>query len=207
MSNTGRSETMKTRALIIGTTAATMLFFILGICQAQEIKIGFVDLMKFAQQSQRAKEQQQRFVTIVEKKRAAIEKLKKELVDAQQQYEKQGPMLNESVRSQKLKEIGIKEMEVKLAEKDAQAELQNEQRDAQEIFRRDVSKIIGQLRGQKKLTLVMNAEALLSADDALDITEDVIKQYDAEAGKAAAPKPAPKPAPAPPAAGPKPKPK
>jgi len=206
MSNTGRSETMRTRALIIGTTAATMLFFFLGICQAQEIRIGFVDLMKFAQQSQRAKEQQQRFVTIVEKKRAAIEKLKKELVDAQQQYEKQGPMLNENVRSQKLKEIGIKEMEVKLAEKDAQSELQNEQRDAQEIFRRDVTKIIGQLRGQKKLTLVMNAEALLSADDALDITEDVIKQYDAEKG--AAPKPAPKPAgPTPAPAGPAKKPK
>ena len=58
------------------------------------------------------------------------------------------------------------------------------------VFRRDVSKIIGQLRGQKKLTLVVNADALLSADDALDITDDVVKLYDAEAGKAPAPKPA-----------------
>ena len=39
---------MKTRALITGLAATTVLFFFLGICQAQEIKIGFVDLMKFA---------------------------------------------------------------------------------------------------------------------------------------------------------------
>jgi outer membrane protein len=198
---------MKTRALIMGLAAATMLFFFLGICRAQEIRIGYVDLMKFAQQSKRAQEQQQKFAQVVEKKRTALENKKKELLELQQQYEKQGPMLKPETRDQKMKEIGIKEMELKMEEKNAQSDLQNEQREAQEIFRRDVSKIIGHLRGQKKLTLVMNAEALLSADDALDITDEVVKAYDVEAAKAAAPKPAPKPAPAPPATGPKPKPK
>ena len=59
----------------------------------------------------------------------------------------------------------------------------------------------------------MNADALLAADDALDITEDVVKLYDSEAGKAPAAKPAPAkpagptpgPAAAPGAAKPKPK--
>ena len=203
---------MKTRALIAGLAAASVLFFFLGICHAQEIKIGFVDLMKFAEKSQRAKDQQQRFVQIVEKKRTSLENKKKELMELQQQYEKQGPMLKPETRDLKMKEIGIKEMELKMEEKNAQSDLQNEQREAQEIFRRDVSKIIGQLRGQKKLTLVVNADALLSADDTLDITEEVIKLYDAEAGKAPAAKPAatkpagPTPAPAAaPVAKPKPK--
>lgn len=202
---------MKTRALIAGLAAATALFFFLGTCHAQEIKVGFVDLMKFAQQSKKAQEQQQRFMQIVEKERNSLENKKKELVDIQDQLQKQGPMLKEETRNQKVKEFNIKKMELEMSEKDAQAKLQNEQREAQEVLRKDVGKVIGHIRGQKKLTLVLNADALLSADDALDITDDVVKLFDAEAGKAAAPRPAATrpagPAPAPPAAGPKPKPK
>jgi len=199
--NTRRSEMMKMRALITGFSAACVLFFFLGICQAQEIKIGFVDLMKFSERSQRAKEHQQKFLQLVEKKRNSLEKKKKDLLDAQEEFSKQGPMLKPETRDLKMKDIGIKEMEFKMEEKNAQSDLQNEQREAQEVIQRDLRKIIGQIRGQRKLTLVLNADALLSADDALDITEDVVKLYDSEAGKAPAAKPAP---PAPKPAGPTP---
>jgi outer membrane protein len=196
---------MKTRALITGLAATTVMFFFLGICQAQEIKIGFVDLMKFAQQSKKAQEHQQRFMKIVEKERTTLENKKKELVELQDQLQKQGPMLKEETRNQKVKEFNIKKMELEMGEKDAQTKLQNEQREAQEVLRKDVSKIIGILRGQKKLTLVFNADSLLSAEDTLDITDDVVRLYDAEAAKAPAAKPA---GPTGPAAGPaKPKPK
>ncbi len=191
--NIRRSEMMKMRALITGFSAASVLFFFLGICQAQEIKIGFVDLMKFSERSQRAKEHQQKFLQLVEKKRNSLEKKKKDLMEAQEEFSKQGPMLKPETRDQKMKDIGIKEMEFKMEEKNAQSDLQNEQREAQEVIQRDLRKIIGQIRGQKKLTLVLNADALLSADDALDITEEVVKLYDSEAGKAPATKPAPAP--------------
>jgi outer membrane protein len=134
-----------------------------------------------------------KFGQLVEKKRTSLEKKKKELMEAQEEFSKQGPMLKPETRDQKMKEIGIKEMEFKMEEKNAQSDLQNEQREAQEVIQRDLRKIIGQIRGQKKLTLVMNADALLAADDALDITEDVVKLYDSEAGKAPATKPAPAP--------------
>ncbi|HTY25194.1 MAG TPA: OmpH family outer membrane protein [Desulfomonilaceae bacterium] len=206
---------MKRSMLIACFATATALFFLLGVCLAEEIKIGFVDIMKFAEKSQKAKEQQQRFAQKVESMRNSLENKKKELQNLQDQLQKQGPMLKEETRNLKIKEIGIKEMEFKLAEKDAQSELQNEQRDAQEVFRKDLSKIIGQLRAQKKLTLIVNAEALLAADDTLDITDEVVRMYDGDAGiKPGGPKPAatkpPAPASAPataPAGPAKPKPK
>ena len=49
------------------------------------------------------------------------------------------------------------------------------------IFQRDLTKIIARIRAQKGLKLVFNQAALLSADDALDITDEVAKAYDAEA--------------------------
>ncbi len=192
---------MKTRALITGVAAATLLFFSLGMCQAQDLKVGFFDIMKFGEKSQRAKEQQQKFMHSVEKEKNSIENKKKELLELQDKIQKQGPMLKEETRQAMVKDFNIKKMELEMADKDAQAKLQNEQREASEILQRELRKIIGHIRTQKKLTLILNGEALLSADDALDVTEDVIKVFDAEAGKAPAPKPAAGPKPAGPAPG------
>jgi outer membrane protein len=191
MSNERRSEMMKTRALVTGLATTTALLFFLGICGAQDIKVGFVDLMKFAQQSKKAQEQQQRLMKMAEKERTTLENKEKELVALQDQLQKQGPMLKEETRNQKVNEFNIKKMELEMAKKDAQNKLQNEQREAQELIQKDVSKVIGHIRTQKKLTLVFNSAALLSADDALDITDDVVRLYDAEAGKAPAAKSAP----------------
>lgn len=178
-----------------------------GTCEAQGLKIAFVDFVQFANKSTKAQAQQKKLVELVSKKRDELEKKKKELMDLNEQLQKTGPMLKEDARNAKIKEIGIKEMELKLLEKEAENAVRNEQRSAQEVFQRDVMKVIGAIRKQKGLTLVLNAQALLSVDDALNITEEVVQAYDAQPStpapaptqKKAAPKAAPK-APARPAA-------
>ncbi|MGB9615683.1 MAG: OmpH family outer membrane protein [Desulfomonilaceae bacterium] len=163
-------------------------------CLAQEAKFAFVDFQKFAAKSKRAQSQQQKFAQMVDAKRAALESKKKEMEALNEQLQKQGPMLKEETRNEKIKQLGIKEMELKLAEKEAQNALQNEQREQQEIFRRDITKIINQIRTAKKYTLIFDSAALLSADDALDITDEVVKLYDAEPDEAKAAPAKPKPA-------------
>ena len=172
--------------------------------QAQDLKVAFVDLQKFASKSVKAQTMQKKLMDLMNTKRTALENKKKELQELQEKLQKQGPMLKEDTRNQMIKEIGIKEMEFKLAEKEAQNSLQNEEREMMEVFQRDLTKIIAQIRAQKGYTMVFNQAALLSADDALDITEDVAKVYDAAAAApAAAPKKAPAAGPAPAPAAPK----
>jgi outer membrane protein len=173
--------------------------------QAQDLKVAFVDLQKFASKSVKAQTMQKKLMDLMNTKRTALENKKKELQELQEKLQKQGPMLKEDTRNQMIKEIGIKEMEFKLAEKEAQNSLQNEEREMMEVFQRDLTKIIAQIRAQKGYTMVFNQAALLSADDALDITADVAKAYDAAAAApAAAPKPkAPAAGPAPAPAAPK----
>ena len=168
--------------IVVGTALTCV-----GTCQAQQLKIAFVDLQQFAMKSERAKAQQKRFVQLVAKKRAGLEKMKKELMGLQEQLQKQGPMMKEETRTAKIKELGIKEMELKLAEKEAENEVRNERREAEEVFQRDIIKVTSAIRRQKGLSLVLNSAAMLSADDALNITEEVVRAYDAQgtAGKAA----------------------
>lgn len=152
-----------------------------GTCHAQALKIGFVDFAQFAAKSKKAQAQQKKFAQLVQSKRNKLEKMKQELIQMQEQLQKQGPMLKDDTRTARIKEIGIKEMELKLAEKEAENVLRNEQRDTQEVFQRDVIKLIAAIRKQKGLTMVINASALLSVDDSLNITDEVIRAYDAQA--------------------------
>ncbi|MEW6137971.1 MAG: OmpH family outer membrane protein [Thermodesulfobacteriota bacterium] len=171
-----------------------MFIFSVGTCAA-EVKIGFVDFIEFAQKSKRAQEEQSRFQGLVAQKRAALEKKKKELEDLQEQIQKQAPMLKEDTRNEMIKKLGIKEMELKLAEREAENALRNEQKEAQEVFQRDVIQVIAEIRKQKGLSMVVNGSALLSVDDSLNLTDEVIKAYDAQKGAPAAAKPAPAPRP------------
>jgi outer membrane protein len=184
---------MRIREFSVCIAIAALVIMCFDICGAQGLTVGFVDFQKFAAKSRRAQEQQQSFAQMVAEKRTSLENKKKELDNLNEQLQKQGPMLKEETRNAKIKELGIKEMELKLAEKEAQNLLQNEQREAQEVFRKDITKIIAKLRADKKYTMIFDSVAMISADDALDLTDEVVKLYDAESGDAksgAKPKPA-----------------
>jgi len=198
---------MKRTMLIAICAAVGAALIVSGACAAQDVTFAFVDFQKFAAKSTKAQDQQKKFTEMVNVKRTALENKKKEMETLQEQLQKQGPMLKEDTRNSKIKELGIKEMELKLAEKEAQNSLQNEQREAQEVFRRDIGKIITAIRAEKKFSVIFDSAALLAAEDSLDITDEVARRYDAEAGgakpapAAAKPKPAaPAPAPAKPKA-------
>jgi len=193
----------------LSLSTALLLVFALGTCFAQApLTIGFVDLQQFQAKSKRIQEMQKHFQELNNIKRTGLEKKQGELKSLSDQLQKQGPMLKEDTRNEKIKEIGMKEMELKLAQKQAETELQNEARALDESMMRDLVKIIGELRKQKNLSLILNStSAILAADDSLDITDEVVKIYDASAGSKPAAADKAKPAAPPAAQHPKPKPK
>jgi outer membrane protein len=191
---------MMRKKLVVACIAVGVLCVFGTTGWAEDLKIGFVDLQKLVSKSSRAQAQQAKLSKWVEDKQKGLENKRKELQDLQDQLQKQGPMLKEETRNAKIKELGLKEMEYKMAEKEAQSQLQNEQRDLDEVFKKDLVNIVKEIRAQKKLSLVLNSMALFAADDTMDVTDEVIKLYDAGAASAgpAKPKPAPtKPAPGP----------
>lgn len=173
----------------------TAVFLLTTLASAQQFRVGFVHLQKVMMTSTRAKAEQKRLLSMQQRERAKLEKMKEEFVKLQEDLQKQGPMLKEDTKNNMIKQIGIKEMELKLAAKQAEGALQNAQREFQEVFLRDMSKVIGKIRKEKQLAMVFNSAALISADDAFDITDSVIKAYDAASSAKPAP-PAAKKAPA-----------
>jgi outer membrane protein len=185
------------KKLVVACAAIGVLFAFGTTGWGEELTIGFVDLQKLVAKSKKAQQQQGKLSKWVDEKQKGLESKRKELQDLQEQLQKQGPMLKEETRNAKIKELGLKEMEYKMAEKEAQSQLQNEQRELDEVFKKDLSKIVSELRIQKKLSLVLNSLALFAADDTMDVTDDVIRLYDASVASSAQPaKPKPTAAPA-----------
>ena len=110
----------KVFVVLILSIAALFVVASVHDCLAQSAKFAFVDFQKFAGKSKRAQHQQQKFAQMVDAKRVALENKKKEMDTLNEQLQKQGPMLKEETRNEKIKQLGIKEMELKLAEKEAQ---------------------------------------------------------------------------------------
>lgn len=171
--------------------ATTALFS--GSAFAQGLKVGFVDFAKFATMSKKAQAMQEQMKDMFLKERAKLKKMQQQMIDLKEKIEKQGPMLKEDTRKDMIKKLGILEMEFKLSEKEAQDKIQNAQRDQQKAFRDEISDIIQKIRQKQNYAIIFDSAALLSADDAFDITAQVAKLYDASPGGAKrAPKKAPK---------------
>ncbi len=190
------------KKLYIATICAVLATAIMasGVCWAEDPKFAFVNLQLISRKSVKAQQLQKKVAQLMETKKAALEKKRAEMVSLQEQIQKQSAMLKNDAREKMMKDLGIKEVEYKLAEQEAQNSLQNEQREVEEIFIRDISKVVAKLRTERRLTAIFNSMMMLSFDDSLDLTEEVIKLYDAAADappKHAAPPAGPKPKPGP----------
>ncbi len=192
---------MKNRVSVLIAAAFAISLLCAGYGSAQEGKIVFVDVQKLMTKSSKAKIQQDKFQDSMKKKTAHLEKLRGDIEKLSKQISDTGPMLNEEKRVEMLKQMKYKEVDYQIAEQQAKAYVQNEQREAEQLFLQEIREVISTLRAKHNYKLVINGGMLLAADDTLDITDVVAKEYDSHKSAApaasAAPKPAPKPAPAP----------
>ena len=179
--------------LMLCVIFATVVFCS-GVALAQGASFAYVNFQQFAQKSKRFAAAQNKLRQEVARKQAKLRAKQEKLRGLQEALQKQRPMLRPERQDAMIKEIGILEMELKLANQRAKQWLQNEQQEKMEAMRRDIRKIIEGVRKQRKITFIFDSMGLLGADPRLDITDEIVAKYDAQApAKPAARTPRPKP--------------
>lgn len=168
------------------------------------VKYAFVNIQRIAAESAEGKALAVKVQALNQKKVAELNEKNKALQAAQQKLETGGSVLNPTALGQLQKEIERMQVDIQRFTEDAQQEVQTLQQELQEEFQRRLTPILDKVGSDKGLHLLFSAAdaGLVWADLSLDITADVIREFDAAAKSAAAP--APKPAPAAPAPAPKP---
>jgi outer membrane protein len=178
---------------------------------AGPLRIGVINVERLVQESALGKEAFNRVKRINDAKKDEGEKLQKELRDLEQKLADQGSALADDKRETLQKSYQEKAIAFKRFQDDASRELDTAQKKELGDLERRVFPVINQVGKEKGYTLIFNKfqAGLLYADDAVDLTDEVLKVFNttvavpaaASKGTAPATNPAPSsakpPAPAP----------
>ena len=166
------------------------------------IKIAVINVDRLVTDSALGKEAFARVKKIADSKKEEGDKLTKELREMEQKLADQGASLADDKKDALQKQYQERAIAFKRFQDDAQRALDEAQKKELEELQRRVMPVITQIGKEKGFTLIFNKfqSGLVFADDAADITDDVLKRFNttvampAPASSTGAPSAAAKPA-------------
>jgi outer membrane protein len=143
------------------------------------IRVAVIDVERLVRDSALGKEAFGRVKKISDDKKAENDRLQKELRDIEQKLSTQGQSLSDDKREQLQKQYNEKSIDYKSFTEKASRDLDQVQKKELADLERRVFPIITQLGKERGYTLIFNKfqSGLVFADDAADITEDVLKRF------------------------------
>lgn len=164
-------------ALLIGLMVSPAL--------AEDVKIGYVDLQRALNDSNAGKRARDEFKVQVDKAQASLKKQKDELDGLREQLEKKSLVMKDEERRNMEKELARKGRDFERAYKDSQADLQAKDNELTAGILRDLQKVIKEYGDKQNYTLILenSSNAVLYGAKDADLTDQIIKIYDARGGK------------------------
>ena len=156
------------------------------------MRIGVINVERLVQESALGKEAFSRVKKLNDSKKDEADKLSKELRDMEQKLADQGSALADDKREQLQKSYQEKAIAFKRFQDDATRELDTAQKKELGELERRVFPVINQVGKDKGYTMIFNKfqAGLLYADDAVDLTDEVLKVFNTTVAVPASAKPA-----------------
>jgi Skp family chaperone for outer membrane proteins len=172
---------MSRQLFVIVAAAFASAFPCVSVSSAQEMGFGFVNTQEFMVKSAKAQAQRKKLLDLYQKKKTSLERQAEELRGLRKDMRKQDQVLEKEERIEQIKRMAMKGTELRLSEQEAKNTVRNEDRDMTVTLQQDLLKIIHKVRQDKRIHLVFNSSALLSAEEGFDLTDEVARAYDADA--------------------------
>ena len=156
-------------------------------------KVAFVNIQAVASSSAQGKTFSTRIQELQKKKNDELAEKNKALQAAQQKLQQSASVMSDDARGLLEKDIDRMTRELQFLTQNAQAEVQELQQQLQADFQKQLEPIIEKVASAKSLYLVFSVadSGLVWADRGLDLTPEIIKEFDATAPKPKTPESAP----------------
>jgi outer membrane protein len=153
----------------------------LGEVLAADLKVGCVDIQKAVNECNAGKEAKKAITKEVEKFQRLIADKQKELQTMKESLDKQSPMLNPEARATKEKEYQSKLREFQRWGEDSQNEINQKRVEMERNISIGLQKVIQKVGADESYTFILekNETIVLFASKAIDITDRVLKAFDA----------------------------
>lgn len=170
----------------IFAAAALCSLFAAGAASAQEsVKLAFIDMQKALNESKSGKKALGELQKLMEERKSGLQKQKEALEKRKDELDKQGLLLNEDTRKAREGEIRTLERDYSRTLSDLKEEFGRRESEFTDGIRKDLLKVIEKIGKEGSYTLVLEKQysAILYAPTTIDLTETLIKRYDAEGAK------------------------
>jgi outer membrane protein len=171
---------------MVGKKLSVVLGMILlgwfGSVWAADLKIAYVDIQRAVNESNAGKDAKKLITKDVEKFQGQIADKQKILQTMKESLEKQAPMLNPDARATREKDYQNKLREFQRWGEDTQNEINQKRMEMERNISIGLQKVIQKVGADEGYTLILekNESIVLFVSKALDITDRVIKAYDAQ---------------------------
>lgn len=154
----------------------------IGTVYSADIKIGSVDIQKAVNECNAGKEAKKALTKDVEKFQRLIAEKQKDLQDMKELLEKQGSMLSPEAREAREKELQTRLRDFQRWGEDIQNEINQKRIEMERNISIGFQKVIQKLGADEGYTLILekNENIVLFTSKSTDITDLVIKAYDAQ---------------------------
>ena len=144
-------------------------------------KIAYVDLQRIAQNSAEGKAAATKIQALQKQKLGEIQEKSKQVEELRKKLDQGGTVLSDSARGQIEKDIDRTSRELQFMQQNAQAEAEGLERELNAEFQRKLNPILEQVGKEKGLQMLFSIRdnGAVWADTGLDLSEEVIKRFDA----------------------------
>lgn len=166
----------------LGVVVGMILLGWFGSVLAAELKVAYVDIQRAVNESNAGKEAKKAITKDVEKIQHIVVDKQKELQTLKESLDKQALMLTPDARANKEKEYQNKLREFQRWGEDTQNEINQKRMEIERNISAALIKVIQKIGADEGYTVILekNESIVLYAARSIDITDRVIKAYDAQ---------------------------
>jgi outer membrane protein len=153
-------------------------FIYVGPLCAADVKIGVIDTQKIMRESNAAKNARAVFLKDVEAKRSVFNAKQKVVQDLQEEIKNKGKDMEASVRNEKTEKLSQEVKELDRLKTDLEEELKKKDTELTQKLLKEIQDIVTEYRKKEKYSIIYEKQTLVAYDEAIDITDKIIKLYD-----------------------------
>jgi outer membrane protein len=151
-----------------------------GFSWADSAKIGIVDTQKILQESKGAKAARERLMAEVKEKRAQFQRSQEEAMRLQKELNSRSRDASPEDLRAKRDKLAREMKTLKRLKIDMEDELRKKNMGIAKKILEEIKEVIEGYRKKHKLAVILEKKTVITADESIDITDEIIKIYDAK---------------------------
>jgi outer membrane protein len=166
------------KILFVGILFVATFFISMGPLFAADVKIGVIDTQRIMRESKAARNAMAMFSKDVEARRNTLNAKQKEIQTLQEEIKNKGKDMAGSVRKEKDDKISQEIKEFNRLKSDFEEELKKKDAELTQRLLKEIHEVVNEYRKKENYAIIHDKQTLVSYDEAIDITDKIIKLYD-----------------------------